>query len=51
MKTIPSETRLEVVNWKSNDLKGLSEEQKIRERDELKAWKKIHRISTLDLGI
>jgi len=51
MKTIPSETKLALINWKNNNLKDLSEEQKINERDELKRWKKDHQINTLDLGI
>lgn len=51
METIPSETKLEIVNWERNNLEGLSEDQKINERNKLKIWKKEHRINTLDLGI
>ena len=51
MKTIPSETKLEIINWEKNDFKSFSEEQRINERNKLKIWKKEHRINTLDLGI
>ncbi len=51
MKTIPSETKLEIINWEKNDFKSLDEEQRINERNKLKIWKKEHRINTLDLGI
>ncbi len=51
MKAIPEESRLEVVNWEGNDFVGLSDNEKIEERNKLKIWKKEHKISTLDLGI
>ncbi|MCR4624203.1 MAG: hypothetical protein K5780_06240 [Alphaproteobacteria bacterium] len=51
METIPSETKLEVVNWEGNDFTGLNEHQQIKERNKLKIWKKEHGVNTLDLGI
>ena len=51
MKTIPSETSLEVISWKGNNFEGLSEEERIAEVDSLKIWKRQNRINTLDLGI
>lgn len=51
VKTIPNETKLEIINWEKNDFKSFSEEQRINERNKLKVWKKEHRINTLDLGI
>ena len=51
MKTIPSETNLEVISWKGNNFEGLSEEERIAEIDGLKIWKRQNRVNTLDLGI
>ncbi len=51
MKTIPSETSLEVISWKGNNFEDLSEAERIKETDDLKIWKKQNRINTLDLGI
>jgi len=51
METIPSGTKLEVVNWEGNDFTGVSEHQQIQERNKLKIWKKEHGVNTLDLGI
>lgn len=51
METIPSETKLEVVNWEGNDFTGLDEHQQVKERNKLKIWKKEHGVNTLDLGI
>ena len=51
MKMIPGGSKLEVVNWTGNDFTGVSENQQIEERNDLKIWKKEHRVNTLDLGI
>ncbi len=51
MKTIPSETSLEVISWKGNSFEGFSEEERISEIDNLKIWKRQNRVNTLDLGI
>lgn len=51
METIPSGTKLKVVNWEGNDFSGVSERQQVKERNRLKIWKKEHGVNTLDLGI